>query len=181
MAFTFEARTLLELGKELISNDDIALYELIKNSVDAGSPTVDILVRSRLPYTDYREARRQLHASEVALSEVTTFLRSKMVSPHDKGCDALVVALNSTVDRTEYEKVLDYHYEMLNTIVIRDRGEGMSLDDLQKVYLRIGTRNRRRQNEGGATKLGDKGIGRLSAMRLGDTLRVKTTKAGEKH
>ena len=53
------------------------------------------------------------------------------------------------------------------------------LEDLEKVYLRIGTRHRRRQNEGGATKLGDKGIGRLSAMRLGDKLMVETTKAGE--
>ena len=31
------------------------------------------------------------------------------------------------------------------------------------------------------TKLGDKGIGRLSAMRLGDMLRVETTKSGEDH
>ena len=181
MAFTFEARTLLELGKELISNDDIALYELIKNAVDAGSPTVEILVRSRLPYTDYHEALRQVRSSDITLSEVTTFLRSKMTSPQDKRCDAVLAALNRTVDRTAYEKVLDYHYGMLNTIVIRDKGEGMSLDDLEKVFLRIGTRHRRRQNEDGATMLGDKGIGRLSAMRLGDTLLVKTTRAGEEH
>ena len=72
MSFTFEARTLLALGKELISNDEIALYELIKNALDAGSPTVEILVRSHLPYTDYREALRQLRETRVALSEVTT-------------------------------------------------------------------------------------------------------------
>ena len=56
----------------------------------------------------------------------------------------------------------------------------MSFADLSNVYLRIGTRHRRRQNERGATKLGDKGIGRLSAMRLGDRLTVETTKAGER-
>ena len=38
MNFSFEARTLLELGKELISSDEVALYELIKNAVDAGRP-----------------------------------------------------------------------------------------------------------------------------------------------
>ena len=79
MSFTFEARILLELGKELISHDEIALYELIKNAVDAGSPTVEIVVRSRLPYTDYREALRQLLETKIALSEVTTFLRGKMI------------------------------------------------------------------------------------------------------
>ena len=31
MSFSFEARTLLELGKELISTDEVALFELIKN------------------------------------------------------------------------------------------------------------------------------------------------------
>ena len=181
MSFTFEARTLLELGKELISNDEIALYELIKNAVDAGSPTVEILVQSRLPYTDYREALRRLRTPGVALSEVTSFLRGKMINPNDVKCDGLLADLDRTVDRKEYQKVLDDNYGCLNTIAIRDSGEGMSLEDLEKVYLRIGTRHRRRQNEGGATKLGDKGIGRLSAMRLGDKLVVETTKAGEEH
>ena len=149
--------------------------------MDAGSPTVAIIVRSRLPYTDYREALRQLSATGVGLSEVTTFLRSKMVSPDDAECEALVGALNRTGDRRKYQEVLDYHYAALNTIMIRDSGEGMSLEDLEKIYLRIGTRYRRRQNEDGAAKLGDKGIGRLSAMRLGDSLLVETTKAGEGH
>ena len=39
-SFTFSARTILELGKELISSDEVALYELIKNGVDAGSKTI---------------------------------------------------------------------------------------------------------------------------------------------
>ena len=181
MSFTFEARILLELGKELISNDEIALYELIKNALDAGSPTVEILVRSHLPYTYYREALRQLRETRSALSEVTTFLRSKMINSDDSECDRLLAELNRAVDRKKYQKVLDDHYVRLNTIAIKDSGEGMSHEDLEKIYLRIGTRHRRRQNEGGATKLGDKGIGRLSAMRLGDKLVVETTRAGEKH
>lgn len=181
MSFTFEARILLELGSELISSDEIALYELIKNAVDANSPTVEILVRSRLPYTDYQEALRQLRETRVMLSKVTTFLRGKMVDADDSTCERLLAELNRATDRTEYQKVLQDYYVHLNTIAIKDSGEGMSLEDLEKVYLRIGTRHRRRQNEGGATKLGDKGIGRLSAMRLGNKLVVETTKAGEEH
>ena len=181
MSFTVEARTLLELGKELISNDEVALYELIKNAVDAGSRTVEILVHCRLPYTDYREALRQIRETKIALSEVTTFLRGKMVDPDDSECDRLLAELNQAVDRNKYQKVLTDHYVCLNTIEIKDSGEGMSLEDLESVYLRIGTRHRRRQNESGATKLGDKGIGRLSAMRLGDMLTVETTRGGEDH
>ena len=40
MAFKVTARTLLQLGSELISSDAIAFYELIKNAFDANSPKV---------------------------------------------------------------------------------------------------------------------------------------------
>ena len=181
MSFSFEARVLLELGKELISSDEVALYELIKNAVDAGSRKVEINVCSRLAYTDYREAVRQLHETSKALSEVTGFLRRKLVDDGSDDCERCLAELDRLTDRSEYRKTLDSHYAELNSIAIRDTGEGMSFKDLEEVYLRIGTRHRRRQNEQGATNLGDKGIGRLSAMRLGDLLRVETSKGGEKH
>ena len=181
MSFSFEARTLLELGKELISTDEVALYELIKNAVDAGSPKVEIDIRSRLAHTDYREAVRQLRESGKALSEVTAFIRGKMQEDENGLCEKCLAELDRTTDRDTYGERLDTHYAQLNSIEIRDTGEGMSFRDLSEVYLRVGTRHRRRQNEEGATKLGDKGIGRLSAMRLGELLTVETSKEGEKH
>ncbi|MXY32922.1 MAG: sensor histidine kinase [Boseongicola sp. SB0664_bin_43] len=181
MSFSFEARTLLELGKELISTDEVALYELIKNAVDAGSPKVEIRVRSSLAYTDYREAVRRLRETREALSEVTSFIRGKMVVDDRDQCEACLSELDRITDREIYGEKLDAHYAVLNSIAIKDTGEGMSLDDLNDVYLRIGTRHRRRRNEEGATYLGDKGIGRLSAMRLGNLLTVLTSKEGESH
>ena len=89
---------------------------MIKNAVDAGSPTVEILVRSRLPYTDYREALRQLRETKIALSEVTTFLRGKMIDSDDSKCDRLLAELNRAVGRKKYQKILDDHYVHLNTI-----------------------------------------------------------------
>lgn len=181
MSFSFEARILLELGKELISTDEVALYELIKNAVDAGSPKVEIDVRSRLAHADYREAVRQLRESGKALSEVTSFLRGRMEDDKNDRCEKCLAELDRTTDRRIYEKRLVEHYAELNSIEIKDTGEGMSLSDLNDVYLRIGTRHRRRENEKGARKLGDKGIGRLSAMRLGDLLTVETSKEDEEH
>ena len=181
MSFTFEARTLLELGKELISTDEVALYELIKNGIDAGSPTVEILIHSCLTHTDYREALRQLRETEKSLAEVTIFLRSKMINSEDPDHEAFLADLDRKDDRADYKTGLDEFYAANNSVVIKDSGEGMSLEDLNNIYLRIGTRHRRQQNESGDTKLGDKGIGRLSAMRLGDMLRVETTKSGEDH
>ena len=45
MAFRVAARMILELGAELISSDAVALYELVKNSVDAGSKWVSISIQ----------------------------------------------------------------------------------------------------------------------------------------
>ncbi len=42
--FKVSARTILELGSELISSDIIAFYELIKNSFDAQTRMVSKLI-----------------------------------------------------------------------------------------------------------------------------------------
>lgn len=56
--FHITARTVLELGSELISPDIIAFYELIKNGFDAGSKTgVDI----RFDIVVSRHAGLKLH------------------------------------------------------------------------------------------------------------------------
>ena len=119
---------------------------------------------------------------ERALSEVSAFIRGKMQEDENGWCEECLAELDRTTDRVYLRgETGRAHYARLNSIEIRDTGEGMSFEDLSEVYLRIGTRHRRRQNEGGATKLGDKGIGRLSAMRLGDLLKVETSKEGERH
>jgi len=181
MGFTFEARTLLELGRELISDDEVALYELIKNSVDAKSPKVEVKVSLRLAHTDFRETLRQLGETKTTLPELVTFVSGKIIDAADPKAESMLHELNACKDRDEFEVVLQRHYAKLNWIEIRDTGEGMSLEELETIFLRIGTRSRRRENDEGATHLGDKGIGRLSAMRLGDRLSVRTTKAGERN
>ena len=81
MSFKFSARTLLELGKELISSDEVALYELIKNAVDAQSPRVEIIVNVQLRNSDYREAVAQIREEEKSPAEVRDFIRGKLADP----------------------------------------------------------------------------------------------------
>src|ERR1700722_7600136 len=69
MAFKIIARTLLELGAELTSSDAVALFELVKNSVDAGSPTVRISVQCVLLHSRYQQALEEIEESR-ALSAV---------------------------------------------------------------------------------------------------------------
>lgn len=178
MSFTFEARTLLELGKELISTDEVALYELIKNAVDADSAKVELIVTLHLSHTDYRRANNAL-ADGSSRREVRDLLGTALVDPESGTAVRLMSMLDDAADADDFSQRLDAWYADANAVEVRDTGEGMSLDDLSNVFLRIGTKSRHDENRIGGRNLGDKGIGRLSAMRLGDRLQVKTSKAGE--
>jgi signal transduction histidine kinase len=181
VSFTFEARTLLELGKELISSDEVALYELIKNAVDANSPKVEILVKIQLTRTDYKEAVARIEEEDQSPADVVDYVQSCLIDGTSQDAARLIAALRAADDQEDFLATLSRYYNEMNTIEVRDTGDGMSLTDLRDVFLRVGTRSRRIENLTGAKNLGDKGIGRLSTMRLGDRLRVKTSRSGERN
>lgn len=194
--FKVSARTVLELGAELISSDIIAFYELIKNAFDAGSKTgAEIhfkIVLRRYSYlrlrTRIEEATAAVHAGthrdSDALEQIRTAITQQL--DHSAGADTVNGFMNDLLDvpLAEMQSALDSAYRRWNTVTIADTGGGMSLEDLQRNYLVIGTPSRKRAInlalQAGVSKapfLGEKGIGRLSAMRLGDRLRVETSRA----
>ena len=188
MAFKITARTLLELGGELIGSDAVALYELAKNSVDARSPVVRINVQSVLLYSRYRHALDLLDEGEMPLAEIRNNIEQWIQPDAPSGAArSLLRSLTGAKDIDEFRRRLTEGYGDINFVEVSDDGEGMSLHDLEDVFLTIGTRSRRKEkstwDESDETPpralLGDKGVGRLSVMRLGENLSVRTTKAGE--
>lgn len=180
MGFKFAARTLLELGKELISTDEVALYELIKNSVDARSPVVAIVFNICVLRSHYDEAMDALQKGR-PFDAVRTRLRGQLLA--DAAPDtrrAFLDALDAVNDQASFAKKLSFAYAATSWIEVRDQGVGMSLEDLNDIYLTVGTRSKRKENLLGAAYLGDKGVGRLSAMRLGEHLSVITSKESER-
>src|SRR3954464_11005049 len=81
-AFQVSARTILQLGGELISSDGIAFYELIKNAVDAGSREVRVGVASRLPLRAVQLARAALGGArtKTSVSEVLAPLAEQVIT-----------------------------------------------------------------------------------------------------
>ncbi|KVW17069.1 hypothetical protein WK91_14760 [Burkholderia cepacia] len=80
--------------------------------------------------------------------------------------------------------VAEEFYREFSFIEVEDWGCGMSMNDLRTKFLTVGTPNRHldRQRLGTASKLlGEKGIGRLSAMRLGLFTGVISGMEGERH
>jgi signal transduction histidine kinase len=64
-----------------------------------------------------------------------------------------------------------------NVLIIKDDGQGMSLSDVQSKWAELGTDNKFRNSVSNAGRkvLGDKGIGRLAAAKLGRYLEINST------
>ncbi len=194
MGIQFKARVLLELGAELISSDAVAIYELVKNAIDAESPKVKISVNIVLQHSGYRNLSDYLAEMDPKDFNAEVF-REKVLSliegdAKEKNREDFLSAFKNPMSLTAAVDALDRAYFKGNYIRITDFGSGMNLETLQKGYLTIGTPMRFLQKthskkpvwnqaNGGATMptLGEKGIGRLAAMRLGHYVHVKTVMA----
>lgn len=187
MGITVKARVLLELGAELISSDQIAIYELVKNSLDARATRIEVDVHVTLQRSDYLTIRQTIEKHNerkrpLAATTVRQMLEAnvELTAPKDDR-EGLVEKVVSQKNG-DFLAALDDAYAKFNWLEVKDDGRGMSFEDLGGIYLTVGTTNRliERQQDGGHAVLGEKGIGRLSAVRLGDQLRVLTSQKGEK-
>ena len=188
MSFRVTARTLIQLGAELISSDEVAIFELVKNAFDAGSPKVTIEFVIRMPHLKVRQFQKHLYQLE---SDTKGFsgrnfvgLKESILSEIDRTAPNWE-PLSYSVEQSPSAKELLVVLEECNLLRIKDTGEGMSLETLDDVFLTVGTRSRQAARTHKSMDLrkrpilGEKGVGRLSSMRLGSRLRVKTSTAGE--
>lgn len=187
MAFKVKARVLLELGAELISSDAIALYELIKNAIDAGTPKIEVRFVIGLTASGFRALISDLEDIEVHRVPKNLIEANLLkyfeptASPSLR--NQLVEQLAGVSKATAKAKAREF-YCANSYIEIEDWGHGMSKTDLDKNFLTIGTPHRAEERAAlnrdiNVPILGEKGIGRLSAMRLGLHLYVATSKLKE--
>lgn len=174
--FNVKARVLLELGAELISSDEIALYELIKNAIDAGSEKIIIRAHSWLKHSDYLELQADIADFNRPLStaQVTKWAEIYLsADANDAFKSNFVKALTGATSTAAMQALRDI-YSNCTYIEVEDFGDGMTKKQLDVNFLTIGTPNRLQSGKPNGY-LGEKGIGRLSAMRLGRRLVVTTT------
>ena len=185
------ARTILELGAELISSDVIAFYELIKNAFDAQSPDgAEIRFEIVMRRNDYLKFRRRAIERTVVIDKIKIDACNSLNSsaPQDS-LERFRAAISEPEETESFVKALDAAYAVENRVILSDTGTGMSKQDLVDNFLVIGTASRKRKidvaladnalGKHRAPYLGEKGIGRLSAMRLGDRLTVETAKRSD--
>ncbi|MET4680830.1 sensor histidine kinase [Stenotrophomonas rhizophila] len=189
MSFVISARTILQLGAELISSDAVALYELIKNAIDARSPDgVEVKFEVVIRESDFSAAMLSVNKKST-IEEVRTALLEKILpsAPVDLE-QQFRASLARAKSTAELVASAQEAYATCNRIVVSDHGHGMSEADLRSIYLMIGTTSRTRSvrsalssGDAKAPYLGEKGVGRLSAMRLGRRLHVETAVAQDTH
>ena len=69
-------------------------------------------------------------------------------------------------------------------IIVKDNGDGMDLEDINKKFLRIGRNKReeegRKSSDGKRLITGKKGLGKLALFGIGDTIEISTIKNNKK-
>ncbi|AQH00426.1 hypothetical protein A9R05_15610 [Burkholderia sp. KK1] len=180
MHFKVKARVLLELGAELISSDEIAIYELVKNGVDAGSKKLEIRINVALSFTGYKtmQARLKQKCGHALSPE---FVDEQLIP-------LLLPTVDANVSSEFRERMLasppKSHLDTARTfyceysfIEVEDWGHGMTVEQVDERFLTIGTSHRAKNVEdSNGDPLGEKGIGRLSCMRLGRKLTLRTVR-----
>ncbi len=187
------ARTVLELGAELISSDIVAFYELIKNAFDARSPNgAEIHFEIVLRRDKYLRFRRRVVGGTSDINRLKADVYKALdPSAPKESLDRFRQAIDEVREAGSFVKALDEVYARENRIVVSDTGTGMSKRDLVDSFLSIGTASRKRAVDAALADdsfkgkhppyLGEKGIGRLSVMRLGELLTVETATLTDGH
>ncbi|WP_296651330.1 ATP-binding protein [Paraburkholderia sp.] len=184
MAFKITARTILHLGADLISSDAVALYELIKNAIDAKSKNgVDISFEILIKESDFSAfIAKAEDAADEDIPQLKLELFDQLLPDAP---DELISQFSEIVSKArtteEFISAARVGYRDCNRIIVSDTGHGMTLDELSDIYLTIGTTHRTNEVKKALASsmektpyLGEKGVGRLSVMRLGRCVRIET-------
>lgn len=159
------AHVLTQLGRELVTDPEQALLELVKNAYDADSPRCEIIIDTNesgeLEQTGPREKFRSFCEDAESVS---------------------VSLENGKNDQDTVIRRLRY----TGSIVVRDKGTGLSPKTVEDSWLvvsnsvkRVSLGKPKPETPKGRTPLGDKGLGRLGTMRLGDILLLRSARKGD--
>lgn len=174
------ARVLRQLGAELITSDEIALNELVKNAFDAQSPRVKIEITAPADPRALRRIREQLSHQRISVEDALSAIFGAFPSNMGtiKRAQVLTPFKRAATDRSALEKQIGEFLENEFKVSVVDTGEGMTEAQLINAFLVIGTPNKwvakKKASDADRMILGEKGIGRLSMMRLGRYAAIKS-------
>lgn len=139
---TIDTRIIQHLGKDLITSPDVAIIELIKNSIDAKADIVNLHL-----FDCFGNNLKSNNFITTIPQELFSFIPDNLMKS--------------------------------SVLIVEDNGIGMSVDQLENGFLKIGTDIKSKKTDDNNIVLGEKGIGRLAAQRLGSKLIIETSSYNE--
>lgn len=169
------AHVLVQLGEELVTDVEQAILECVKNAYDADSNgcviTVDTRAEGRLTSTGLAS---ELARFDTAAENVVAVILDANGRPYRPG---------SRSKSSDEDALVTRHLDWKGRVTIEDRGIGLDESQLESSWLVISgsvkrsTNGKKAKTPSGRTPLGDKGVGRLGSMKLGDILLIESTKS----
>ncbi|WP_353630735.1 ATP-binding protein [Achromobacter xylosoxidans] len=179
--FRIAARAMRQLGAELITSDEMALYELIKNGFDAQSPRTIVSISAPADASAVALVREQLLTKKISVDVALERLEKTL------SADLTLEQRASNLQQFKEHKssvsalcdFLEMYLRDCFWIEVSDTGCGMSAGDLHSRFMMVGTPTKLIEKaQANRTILGEKGIGRLSMMKLGQVATVRSKVAG---
>lgn len=174
------AHVLVQLGSELVTDVDQALLECVKNAYDADSLgcRIEINTRDVGEIVETATAGKLLGFAEAA--------EGVQVTIYDSEGNRVDGPTGST-RKLEPQAIVHRHLHYIGKVSIVDHGDGISQEKVASSWLVISGSAKRADGLGpkkptkrGRTPLGDKGLGRLGTMKLGDVLEVESATGTDK-
>lgn len=181
--FRIAARAMRQLGAELITSDEMALYELIKNGFDANSPRTVVEISAPADAALVALIREQVSTGRVTVSVALERLEKTLSADLtiEQRATCLQRFKEHGASAPKLSAYLDVFLRNDFWIEVSDTGIGMSADELQDKFMMVGTPNKLIEKaQVDRTILGEKGIGRLSMMKLGHVAKVRSKVPGTK-
>lgn len=164
-----------KLGADLITDDMQALIELIKNSYDADATHVRVTIDTHTRFDPITGEVRD----DQSLVNPNTGPDGDSVQQHE---ESMKVEGSEAESLPDDAPIAPY---LLGSIRIVDDGIGMDLDRIRRGWLTVSLSEKQAMKAKGETTkkdrtpLGDKGLGRLGAQRLGNQMIMTTVRRSE--
>jgi len=178
--FRVSASVLTRLGEELITDSTQALLELIKNAYDADARTVtvdvDTTCRVSAPGQEQTDVDRERSEDDTGFPSQEDQAPASASSGQD---EAGIVARREDTEPEAADGAAEER-ATVGYLRISDTGHGMDEAAIRDGWLTLSASPKREIKRRGETTagnrfpLGDKGLGRLGAQRLGDLVRLRT-------
>ncbi|RVT45630.1 sensor histidine kinase [Rheinheimera sediminis] len=187
--FRISARALRQLGAELITSDEIALNELIKNALDANASRVIIDLINPFLYPRNTCIARILNkinnspSNDLITNKDSFFVDGVSDEIKEEFINGIIELVDENDSAECITSYVNNFYDKECHIRVEDDGCGMDSNTLQNSFLVIGTPGKwiEKQSNQDSKLLGEKGVGRLSMMRLGKAASVISGVSGQNH